>query len=358
MWVQNYEKISAEGREKLYNEIWDEAMYKVAPRYNISDVELRKRCVKWGIPIPSREYRGRMHAGQKPYRTPLPPLTNEMKRYVYGYAITYNNLKSLPEAALYTEVPLFAYSEKTRELLNEVRQRPIPIPVSASELPQAVQEKLSELKKDRRCKNAHSFQRAYSVAKGIADYLKMLEGWGRVEVESARLDAADIEWKVNYLVEGDQVGLRFAESYSRRPGRIEPKIEFEYRDQPGQPLEKQAGEIIYRLFLESGKARQYNEIGERREQQRRAEEARARELAPLIEKEDKKVKRALEYANAYKDSVLIREYAEAYREKHIQEFPEKPELKDFYTWLLARADWLDPFIENDYDALLKREAPK
>ena len=49
---------------------------------------------------------------------------NEMKRYVYGYAITYNNLKSLPEAALYTEVPLFAYSEKTRELLNEVRDVP------------------------------------------------------------------------------------------------------------------------------------------------------------------------------------------------------------------------------------------
>ena len=92
--------ISAEQRELLYKEIWDEAMSKVAKRYSISDVALRKKCLLWGIPIPSREYRGRVAHGQKPYRTPLPELTREMKRYVYGYAITFKNIGSLPDAAL------------------------------------------------------------------------------------------------------------------------------------------------------------------------------------------------------------------------------------------------------------------
>ena len=37
-------------------------------------------------------------------------------------------------------------------------------------------------------------------------------------------------------------------------------------------------------------------------------------------------------------------------------FSEKPELQSYYDWLLKRADWVDPLIENDYDALLRGES--
>jgi len=55
--TQNFE------REKLYKEIWSEPASKVAMRYQISDVGLRKICVNLSIPIPPVGYREKIAAG-------------------------------------------------------------------------------------------------------------------------------------------------------------------------------------------------------------------------------------------------------------------------------------------------------
>lgn len=57
--------ITADEREKLYNEIWSEPVSEVAKRYEISDVALRKHCIRFGIPLPPRGYWARVRAGQK-----------------------------------------------------------------------------------------------------------------------------------------------------------------------------------------------------------------------------------------------------------------------------------------------------
>jgi hypothetical protein len=54
--------------------IWERAVSKVAPELGISDVALRKRCIAHSVPLPGATYWGRLHAGQTPRRTPLPPL--------------------------------------------------------------------------------------------------------------------------------------------------------------------------------------------------------------------------------------------------------------------------------------------
>lgn len=58
-------------RKKLYDEIWTEPMTSVAKRYKISDVGLRKICVKLAVPVPPRGYWAKIEAGQKIDRTPL-----------------------------------------------------------------------------------------------------------------------------------------------------------------------------------------------------------------------------------------------------------------------------------------------
>lgn len=58
-------------REKLYEEVWTEPMVSVARRYKISDVGLRKICVKLAIPVPPRGYWAKLEAGQKIPPTPL-----------------------------------------------------------------------------------------------------------------------------------------------------------------------------------------------------------------------------------------------------------------------------------------------
>ena len=59
-------------RQALYDEIWAEPMTVVAKRYGLSDVGLRKICVKLVIPVPPRGYWARLAAGQHLEKHPLP----------------------------------------------------------------------------------------------------------------------------------------------------------------------------------------------------------------------------------------------------------------------------------------------
>jgi hypothetical protein len=58
-------------RSKLYAEVWAEAVTKVAKRYAVADVGLRKICKKLSIPLPPFGYLARIQAGQRPRQTPL-----------------------------------------------------------------------------------------------------------------------------------------------------------------------------------------------------------------------------------------------------------------------------------------------
>lgn len=55
-------------RDKLHEEIWAEPMTKIAERYGISDVALKKICNKHRIPTPPRGYWAKHKAGQKSRR--------------------------------------------------------------------------------------------------------------------------------------------------------------------------------------------------------------------------------------------------------------------------------------------------
>jgi len=59
-------------RQMLYDEIWAEPMTTVTQRYSLSDVGLRKICVKLDVPVPPRGYWARLAAGQVLKKQPLP----------------------------------------------------------------------------------------------------------------------------------------------------------------------------------------------------------------------------------------------------------------------------------------------
>lgn len=59
-------------RNALYAEVWSEPMTAIAKRYAISDVGLRKICIKLDIPLPPRGYWAKVAAGKVVTRTSLP----------------------------------------------------------------------------------------------------------------------------------------------------------------------------------------------------------------------------------------------------------------------------------------------
>jgi hypothetical protein len=59
-------------RNELYNLVWSEPLRTLSARFGISDVALRKTCVKAAIPTPERGYWARKDAGHKVVQTALP----------------------------------------------------------------------------------------------------------------------------------------------------------------------------------------------------------------------------------------------------------------------------------------------
>lgn len=64
-------------RQELYDLVWSEAVTKVSARYGLSDVGLRKICVKHRIPLPPRGYWRQIETGRKLRKTPLPKVREE-----------------------------------------------------------------------------------------------------------------------------------------------------------------------------------------------------------------------------------------------------------------------------------------
>jgi len=62
-------------REELYDQVWSEPMWTLAPRYGLSDVALAKTCRRLEIPVPPRGYWQQKQAGQAVRPTKLPKLS-------------------------------------------------------------------------------------------------------------------------------------------------------------------------------------------------------------------------------------------------------------------------------------------
>jgi hypothetical protein len=60
-------------REKLFDEVWAEPVVKVARRYGVSDVALRKVCVKLSVPMPPVGHWAKRAHGKPTVRPGLPP---------------------------------------------------------------------------------------------------------------------------------------------------------------------------------------------------------------------------------------------------------------------------------------------
>jgi hypothetical protein len=60
-------------REEMYELVWTVPMRTLARGFGISDVALRKRCVRAAVPVPPSGYWTQLRCGHNPARLPLPP---------------------------------------------------------------------------------------------------------------------------------------------------------------------------------------------------------------------------------------------------------------------------------------------
>ena len=354
-------RISEEQREKIYSEIWSEPVSKVAPRYGISDTAFRKRCVEcWDIPVPEVGYWAKKRAGKDVQQPELPQYpSDEAKFYVYGYTVSFKDFSKLPAESLYSEEELFPFSNKTRELLKSIAGR-TDLCDRNKKSPSEIREAYKAWKKEG--KTSALSDRAVRILSVLNREIRDLEGFVSAEfgTQGTSIDgtvyACEQDFAFRISLDKDQQQLSIAMQWQKWWGSYDGKKpnDLSFTDLAEQPLEKQIGNVIYRIFVLAGRHWQEEEIERRKEQKRREELAFQQKIAPFVEEENQKVGKALEDAENYQKACTIREYAEAYYRKKADQFDENPELKAYYDWLVARADWIDPLVENDYEALLKR----
>ncbi|WP_145997722.1 hypothetical protein [Marasmitruncus massiliensis] len=137
--------MTIEEREKLYNEVWSEPMTIVSKRYGISDVALRKRCIAAGIPVPPAGFWAKLRAGKEVQKIPLPALTKENKKHVSGYAIQISkDVKTLSDTELLSKDSLYIYSEKSKALIQAIRNSII-VPLQLRDPDHLIQEHKDEM---------------------------------------------------------------------------------------------------------------------------------------------------------------------------------------------------------------------
>ena len=75
-------------RRELYDLIWSEPIFRLAKRFNLSNVGLAKICKRNNVPRPPRGYWAQKQAGQRVKQTPLPKGDDtriiEIRRYPYA----------------------------------------------------------------------------------------------------------------------------------------------------------------------------------------------------------------------------------------------------------------------------------
>ena len=96
-------------RQELYAEIWEQPFVKVAAKYGISAVVLRKVCRKLQIPLPGRGYWTKKEFGKPVEKLPLPEARNVpiVHRFKFSRPPDYVNSSALPTDVEYRRIVEF-----------------------------------------------------------------------------------------------------------------------------------------------------------------------------------------------------------------------------------------------------------
>lgn len=128
-----------------------------------------------------------------------------------------------------------------------------------------------------------------------------------------------------------------------------------YQDEENRPLENQIGDILLEMFRIANKA-QIDDMLKNREWKRKVEEAeRQRRLEQMRKGELEEIKMLDQAAKDWSKAQRIRQFADQMEIKINEVFdPEKRDkLLNWLAWARDKADWIDPFTEEDDDLLGK-----
>jgi len=398
-----YRTVSGEyntyNREKLYEEVWEKPVVKVAEQYGVSDVAIHKVCKALNIPTPPLGYWAKVRAGANIKQTPLPKAQGMIE--IIG-AKTFEGVKEKitdPAKQL-----LKFLSDTEREKVLRVAEE-IKMPVENSQLHKKIVAYRAVVRgwnqKDRKEEGAQrkkdyyydppflaglisneSLPRVYRILDVLFCQIESLGGSVnddlslRVRNEPVHIEIVESQDKVEHVItkQEAQALIKYRDEKRHSSWASEPQIrKYDYvfngrlrisirqgkyfRDTDKINVESRLGEMLIELYEESEVVRIAREAQEEAEQKRQ-EEARRKE--ERRKKYNEEVEQTIALENAaldFETACRIRAYVKAVVTSFSQDRMDD-ETTAWIDWAMKKADWFDPIVARDDELFGEREHEK
>lgn len=364
-------------RNELYKQVWKTPITKLAKKYGISDVGLKKICKKLNVPTPPRGYWARIYSGQKPKRVDLP-------RLKHGQVDAYY----LDERTEVRHQPEIGVGDDTRQLIVKITKNSvIHVPKRLVKPHPLVSNTLSKMQKGysdhyniirasgNSCLDIRVSKDSVMRACRITNVLiKSFEKNGfeiSIKDRATRILVPGIDDKVRIYIRekvrqvDHEMTAEEAADEKRRGWSYAPKCDYEPTGSLGLFIDEYTSNGLKKRWVDTPK-RQIEDVLpdfvvgivkmadclrrrrlEREEEKRRWEEERCRrqKLEELRQIEMEKRANLEKQARRWEQSRCIREFIVAVREeamKSDQTATDQDSLKDWVNWASEHADRLDP----------------
>jgi len=396
-------------RNELYKAVWERPATEVAKEYGVSSVALSKICRSMNVPIPYRGYWAEVRAGKEASIPELPTFEGVETKPVGGHREFQFQTQEvmIPNDS---EHLAFLSEQDKQQVLTACRSISLPTPdmqplrkITAYK-PRILEWNKKHGKEEMSSKGPKDFSEKPPFLAGVISeeslprIFRILDAiFRQVEILGGKINS-DLsmtirgETVVFTIVESQdtlphtitkkeaELKLRYIDdkrrghAYGREPTfrkydyvfngklRITVHKSRHYRDSEKEKVEDRLGDILIDIFEESEVVRiariaaeaeaREKELRRQEEERKRREEERIREeKRERYNKEIKKVRALANEAEDYDIACKIRAYITAVsRESDLDDIS-----RDWVLWASQKADWFDPTIAREDEALGIRE---
>lgn len=375
-------------RKELYEQVWSEPMIKLAKKYGVSDVGLRKRCMKLNIPVPPIGYWQKKEVGKA---APPPPLQPFEGNEDIEFHMELEKEKNRPiDEKQYREAEeriAFERDDRNRLSVSSTLRSPHPLVAQTMEYFENLKPSLfgpnnglSSGYGDK-CLNMRVSKESLPRALRIMNALiKACDARGfRISIMPDDQYAYRKFYKTCVSVLGETIGFSLREFLNQTKRRLSPAErkdrpwanEFEFSQNPSgkltleiktwgsfrknwadakkQKLENCLNDFIVGLVKTAVELRtrdiEREQEARRREDQQRLQEAIARRKR----EEEERLQDLLDKTSNWQKGKQVRKYLQAVKEDALRKtgrIESGSELDEWLTWAHQQADRLDPLIES------------
>jgi hypothetical protein len=353
-------------RKQLYDLVWSDSLLAISKKYNISDVGLRKACIRMNIPLPDAGHWNKVKAGQKVKIKLLPQSQNSDQEIRLSLR---NEGQDVSNAGLSSQMSLQKEIEMDTSIDLNVKDTllsPDPLVIKA-------EKGLSGWGKEKYYRqgdllyagkgnlNIRVSPQLLNRALGIMDtFIKTMRQRGH--------DFSVEERESYLLIAGEKLAMTLREKQAKSiaedrldsaESRAKAILVLEFKRYNASAsctdgkvlIEHQLSKLIAKLEL-LGERFKVDQVERRKWQDEFAEKQRIeKEIANRRQLELSSFKQMLKDSRRWKDAKLLREYINQIEQKATAEGKLTEDIIEWIQWARKKADWLDPLL-NEADEWL------